>query len=1050
MSMRVPVLLLSAAMALAASGALAQGEEPPVPKPKDLPPDTLTPIDPPAEKPKPAKTAKTPPLSKTVKEEQTPKEEKTQTEEKAGEETPPPTPPPVKPEIPPADTIEVPKGPETPGVAIVPKGMGNTVEGELRQVRLLPEASDFAPGEPAAFVLRGPDTFLGSAIGTYLLKDESGREVARGTVKLAEAKKAEDGSRRFQVKTDLAVECVHILTLSLVGSDDRRIERSAAFRIPRNAAWDGWITLIDAPYPGGHWHDLAKLGVRGGMAYRMNAERFAALKMAGVPYYVENIARQFLSRYHAERGLWEKTLAELEKNPDAREPLARTPSFCSRAFAEAYAKELQRHAAQYKSECPLFYSLASEPSVTRLAAAYDFDFHPDALQEFRRWLERDAYGTLTALNEYWGTSFKSFAEVVPMTTPEARMRLKDGVHNYAPWVDFRSFQDHLFAKTLREGAAVIRREDPKARAGITGAMGPFAFGGWDWTRLAEALDVVEAYDIGGARALWRDLAPGKPALSMLPLPADPADLQETRRALWTLALDGGPRGAVLWDQAPGPDGGRVLLDADGKPTPSAKVLAPALRELDGPLGMLTAKLHRSRGGVAILYSPASVRLNWLFEADHLHGDECMKAWGADTSAERRESLQLRLRESWCKLLSDLGLPWRFVSSTQVENGELADPNAGLKAVVLPRACALSDKEAEALKAFANAGGLVVADAFCGRFDEHGRERKKPALDDLFGVSTAHEPFAPEPERMLEGIRERTAQGQEPILAANDAGNLPPPYSDKPHWTGEPPARRCEYREAPVLVRTSAGKGAAVYLNLCLDDYLRWRLHPDAPRASVVRGLLDRMAFASLRAEMPVDLSASTLPVGTELIWYTLGEGPKAVRVLALRRNVQARMHELGQEGDRNEALDHAEPFKLVLREKCWSANLFSDKPGVQSNVLEGTLDPVTPSLYALRKQNSPVPTAVAPVDVKPGDRLAVQVLPGPGADQGPRAYGLRVIGPDGAERTSYGSMCLAPDGKWNAAVPLAYNDPPGTWTFIVRDASTGLESKLAVNVLKGE
>ncbi|MBI3828744.1 MAG: beta-galactosidase trimerization domain-containing protein [Planctomycetes bacterium] len=1049
MTLRAPALLFAAALSLAAVGLRARGEEPaPEPKPKDLPPDTLTPLEPPADKPKPAKTAKTPPPAKTLKEEKTAKEEKTQQEEKTGEETPPP--PPVKPENAPADTIEVPKEHAPPGVPIVPKGMGHTGEGELSEVRLMPEAGDFAPGEPAVFVLRGPDAFLSGAIGAYVLKDEGGREVARGTVKLAETKKAEDGSRRFSVKTDLAVECVHILTLSLVGADDRRIERSAAFRIPRNAGWDGWITLIDAPYPGGHWRALAQLGVRGGMAYRMNAERFAALKMAGVPYYVENIARQFLSRYHAERGLWEKTLSELEKNPDAREPLARAPSFCSRSFAEAYAKELQRHAAQYKSEGPLFYSLASEPSVTRLAAAFDFDFHPEAMDEFRRWLERDAYGTLSALNEYWGTSFKSFAEAVPMTTPEARMRLKDGVNNYAPWVDFRAFQDLQFARTLREGAAVIRREDPKARVGITGAMGPFAFGGWDWTRLADALDVVEAYDIGGARALWRDLAPGKPALAMLPLPADPADLQETRRALWTLALDGGPRGALLWDEAPGPDGGRILLDADGKPTAAANVLAPALRELAGPLGMLTAKLRRNRGGVAILYSPASIRVNWLFEADQLHGDEGLKAWGADTSAERRESLQLRLRESWCKLLADLGLPWRFVSSAQLENGELADPNAGLKAVVLPRACALSDKEAEALKAFAAAGGLVVADAFCGRFDEHGRERKKPALDELFGVNTAHEPFAPEPERLLEGIRDRTAQGQEGILAPNDAGNLPPPYSDKPLWNGEPPARRCEYREAPVLVRKAAGKGAAVYLNLCLDDYLRWRLHPEAPRASVTRGLLDRLAFAPLRAELPVDLSASTLPLGTELIGYTLGEGPKAVRVLALRRNFQARLHELGKEGDSNEALDHAEPFKLVLREKCWVANLCSDKPGAQTGVLEGTLDPVSPSLYALRKQNSPVPTAVAPVDVKPGDRLAVQILPGPGADQGPRVYGLRVLGPDGAERIPYGGMCLAPDGKWNAAVPLAYNDPPGTWTFIVRDASTGLESKLAVNVLKGE
>jgi len=46
---------------------------------------------------------------------------------------------------------------------------------------------------------------------------------------------------------------------------------------------------------------------------------------------------------------------------------------------------------------------------------------------------------------------------------------------------------------------------------------------------------------------------------------------------------------------------------------------------------------------------------------------------------------------------------------------------------------LSDAEAAAIRAFAAAGGAVIADTLCGVFDEHGRAREAGALDDLFGV-----------------------------------------------------------------------------------------------------------------------------------------------------------------------------------------------------------------------------------------------------------------------------------------------------------------------------
>ncbi|GMV82545.1 MAG: hypothetical protein AMXMBFR7_37290 [Planctomycetota bacterium] len=967
------------------------------------------------------------------------------------EPAPAPPEPPAPPSDPAGETVELPEGEgeRAPTVRMdphAPKGP-EAPAADLQAVRLTTEPAEAELGAPLRFLLRGPDAFLKTGMGRYVLRDEHGRHVAVGTLKLVELFKSEDGARIFELPSDELLGREHILTLALVGADDRRVERSAAVRLRRPRRWDGWRTLLHAPYPQGHWAALRELGVQGGMAYRLHGERMAALRMAGVPFYVENVAREFLARYHAEPEAWDRAVEPVLTDPFKTEALAREPSLCALEATRAYAETLKRHAEIYRADAPLFYSLASEPSVTRLGAAFDFDWHPEALREFRRWLEREVYGTLKALNEEWGTEFERWDAVVPMLTPEARLRLQHGIQNLAPWVDHREFMDQVFAKTLKEGGTLIRQTDDQARVGITGAQGPFAFGGWDWAKLAGALDVVEAYEIGGARELWRDLAPGKPALAMLPLGSDLETLTRARRTLWTLALEGGPRGVLLWDEAADSGGAprRVLLEADGAASVPSEILAPALRELSGPLGLLLGQARRAPASVALVYSPQSVRVHWVLEADRLHGDSWLQAWGSRTSLERRESPTLRLRLSWMKLLSDLGLPWRFVSTQELAEGVLSKEGSGFKAAVLPRVAALGEGETDALRKFVQGGGLLVADASCGLFDGHGKRRERPALDDLFGLDTNSEPLAPDPARPLDAISAEGGPAPEGWTREFVAA-LPPAYSDRPKASAPAAGLRFEYRSSPVLHRRTHGTGAAVYLNLALEDYLRWRLHPDRPRAQATRTLLKQLVFQELCLGLPEDLERSELPAGAELVRLQLGEGATGLRILALRRNVQERLHELGQEGDTNASLDRLGRFKLRLRKKLWVSNPLSERPTVESDVLEGTLDPVTPALFVLREGPSPAPAGTTPERCLLGQVLSVRVVPGPGASGGPRVYGWRVKGPDKLERPYYSGEALSADGKAEIRVPLALNDPAGTWSISIRDATTGSETVLAVEV----
>ena len=52
----------------------------------------------------------------------------------------------------------------------------------------MPASSDVAPAPSVAFLLKGPAEFLQAATGSYVLKDELGREVDRGTLKTSEMK----------------------------------------------------------------------------------------------------------------------------------------------------------------------------------------------------------------------------------------------------------------------------------------------------------------------------------------------------------------------------------------------------------------------------------------------------------------------------------------------------------------------------------------------------------------------------------------------------------------------------------------------------------------------------------------------------------------------------------------------------------------------------------------------------------------------------------------------------------------------------------------------
>jgi hypothetical protein len=433
-------------------------------------------------------------------------------------------------------------------------------------------------------------------------------------------------------------------------------------------------------------------------------QQTAPLRAAGLRWYIENIATDFYAAYHRwtpghppnQRFL--DAQRRYRDNPGDPAPLMREPSLSDPAWQARIDARLAAIVQQQHRFDPLFYSLGDETGIADLAAFWDFDLSPESRAGMRLWLRRQ-YGSLAALNAEWGTRYATWHDVQPETTRVA-MRRTDG--NFAAWADFKAWMDVAFATALRRGTDAVHAADPHARAGIEGVQIP-GWGGYDMTRLAHAVDVAEIYDAGENLPILRSLDPHLILLTTS-FGAAPADIH----GIWRELLRG-TSGLILWDDNDSIVGADGTLGARGetyaKLFATLHRVAPAIRHAVPYVDP-----------VAILYSPASFRTQWMLDQQP-HGD----AWMArDAEAEWQDNAYRRALHGYAQSLSQLGLQPRFVTAAML-------PGLRARMLVLPDALALSPADARAIAAFAARSGIVVADTQPGRFDAHSRRLPRPSV-----------------------------------------------------------------------------------------------------------------------------------------------------------------------------------------------------------------------------------------------------------------------------------------------------------------------------------
>lgn len=492
--------------------------------------------------------------------------------------------------------------------------------------------------------------------------------------------------------------------------------------------WDDYQLIMWQDHGAGGMAGLARLGFSGvklrGTGGQIDPDSVAARRRAGLPWFVENIATDFYAPYHRYTEgkpvtwLFDAARARRQQAPEDRGVFVRAPGLSDPAWLDAIRARLADVVRRQAPDRPLFYNLGDETGIGDLSANWDFDLSPASLAAMRAWL-RTQYPDLDALNRQWGSRFETWETVVPDLTDDAMRRADD---NFSAWADFKAWMDVAFAAAVRAGTDAVHGADPAALSAIEGAQVP-GWGGYDYGRLARAVDVMEIYDSGNSLEVAHGLNP-----ALIPLHTSFDTGLRADHATWRDLLRGG-RGLIVWDEL------NDTVHADGAPGPRGRALAALVDRLRVVAPVLIAS-RPAASSVAMLYSQASFRTRWMLDQRPRGA-----AW-SDRDAEREldDNAWRAARRQMVDRLAQIGIQPRWLSSQTLEGGALRDD--ATRVLMLPHAIALSAAEIEEIRRFSARGGTVLADTEPGVFDQHSRRR---AGSPLAGVAQMPQVVRPDAE-----------------------------------------------------------------------------------------------------------------------------------------------------------------------------------------------------------------------------------------------------------------------------------------------------------------
>lgn len=880
------------------------------------------------------------------------------------------------------------------------------------------------------------------------------------------------------------------------------IAAQAPFRVLQPARpWDDYLALLGdgcGNADPAFWRGFAQAGLSGGLVVAL--EPGTELVRRGLPFFSNALPLdanplRLSSKWTAQRDTY---VASRGRKALERQP----PLFDDQSLA-AVRSAIEKSITA-KNAPPLGWSLGERLSLAEGVTPFDYDMSPATLDVFRLWLE-DAYGPVAALNRQWGTEYKSWTDVLPPTTDEAkadhnplyadglkaflqppptppadgaeapapplvRLGMRGGVRgftlapeqvrapgreNFSAWSDWRTFCDFAFARLLREYRAMVRQAaGADAAVGLMGAEPPSAWGGWDYSSVARSLDWVEEHRSVVAREMFRSFAPAA-------------------RALCAFSTGQPDEILRLWDRWLRGDAGCILQQhhwrtpPDHQPAPDAKAFLSDLRRLGDGLTLLRNTAQPAGDAVALYYSPRSFQLHWMLDS------EADGSWwlNRDSVFEDTHSSALLQMRAWLALLEDLGYAPRFVSPAQLLAGELwRNPPkngaaraelTGVKVLILPKVLSLSDDEADALRRFTRAGGVVIADGACGVFDGHGKRRQSLfAADGPLGVLDRDFGLGRRDLRLLESngawLGDDKARVALRSLVPDAAQDQVGPESAELRVLepGIVPAGARSHGVsaggAAALLAASAGRGRFLYLNLAFQDYPELRERKNAGDFRFRGMSLDEYAQTY---GQPTGGEALRLLIG-DILSEVLPENSLRVRALGGTplRGIRRVAFSLGRDASLVALIPVGGTLSPAAGTEVWAGlervSHWYDVRGAAylgcKTMVKVTLEPHRPQLLvALPYRVERLSLKIRRADSRGVFKVTAAVVLDSG-DAGTHVFHAEISGPDGQVLPHYSRNIVVGKGRWSAELALALNEPAGVYQLTVRDVLTG---KLAVGAL---
>lgn len=323
----------------------------------------------------------------------------------------------------------------------------------------------------------------------------------------------------------------------------------------------------------------------------------------------------------------------------------------------------------YRRYGTMAYSTCEESYIERKEEAWN---NPEALKNFRAYL-KERYGDVAKLNEIWGSKFKDFEEINPISFVEAKTSRQP-----TRWMEQELHKVDRFNRVQEVTHQRIQDLDPGARVSLDFMRGM----DFDWPRMAK---ITRAYTKCPLESFRKDQ--GNLVGTWIGYYLNAMDEWSMRTPPWQYLFQGGTH--IIWWPV------SFALTADlSEPMLCMKQAAEECRELESGAGKLLMSSQKRLDPILLLWSNPS------YYAGILNPGEI--SWEA--ARERFDSF--------------LRLDYQAVDAEFIEKSLAYGEKQ--RVLILPACQSISRKGVEKIKAFAEAGGVVIADFPPAVVDEYLR------------------------------------------------------------------------------------------------------------------------------------------------------------------------------------------------------------------------------------------------------------------------------------------------------------------------------------------